>query len=104
MITEYGMSVKFRNVVLPSTKGSPLLGEQTIPGGNREYSEATQQYIDEEITKIVNGRYKIVLDLLASKKELLEKIARKLLEVEIIPANEFVGLIQGEAGAAAEAN
>ncbi len=92
MITEYGMSGKFRNVVLPMTHGSPLLGEQSMPGANREYSEATQQYVDEEITKIVNGRYKIVSDLLASKKHLLDKVAKKLLEVEILTSAEFLAL------------
>jgi cell division protease FtsH len=92
MITEYGMSVKFRNVVLPVSHGTPLLGEQSMPGANREYSEATQQYIDEEITKIVNGRYKIVTDLLQSKKDLLEKVAKRLLEIEILTAVEFAEL------------
>ena len=48
----------------------------------REYSEDTQQYIDNEITDIISKRYRHVLDILSSKKELLEKVAARLLDTE----------------------
>ena len=41
MITEYGMSEKYRNMTLPKTSS----GIEGVNGG-REYSEATQEYID----------------------------------------------------------
>ena len=55
MIMEFGMSEKYRNITLPSTAGQGL-------GGSREYSEAAQEYIDNETAKIVNNRYQIVLE------------------------------------------
>ena len=55
MITEYGMSETFKNVVL-SQHRAPLLGAQAEPGVIREYAESTQTYVDEEIARIVNQR------------------------------------------------
>ncbi len=88
MIAEYGMSEKFRNMVL-SKRGSQFLGEAAAPKMAREYSEATQQYIDEEIARIIDERYNKVLSLLRDKGPQLESIARKLLEVETLEAEEF---------------
>jgi len=88
MITDYGMSDKFENVVL-TKRGSPFLGEQSVPQMAREYSEKTQQYVDNEITDIISSRYKYVLDLLSSKRELIEKVALRLLDVETVTKDEF---------------
>ncbi len=88
MITDYGMSDKFENVVL-SKRGSAFLGDQSVPQMAREYSEDTQQYIDNEITDIISKRYRHVLDILSSKKELLEKVAARLLDTETVNAAEF---------------
>jgi cell division protease FtsH len=88
MITDYGMSEKFENVVL-TRRGSAFLGEQSVPQMAREYSEKTQQYIDNEITDIIRSRYKCVVDLLSSKKELVGKVALRLLDVETVTKDEF---------------
>ncbi len=88
MITDYGMSDKFENVVL-TKRGGAFLGEQATPQLAREYSEKTQQYIDSEVTEIINSRYRYVVDFLSMKRELIEKIASRLLEVETVSAVEF---------------
>jgi cell division protease FtsH len=88
MITEYGMSTKFRNVYLPSTRGVSVLGTE-VQGGQREYSESTQQYIDEETARIINERYEGVLVLLEGKRKVLDAVAARLLEVETLTGEEF---------------
>ena len=88
MITEYGMSEKFKNMVL-TKRGSQFLGPVAAPHMEREYSEATQQYVDEEVARILDERYTNVLDLLIKKKQQLNKIAAKLLEIETLEAHEF---------------
>jgi cell division protease FtsH len=88
MITEYGMSTKFRNVYLPSTRTTTVLGTETT-GAHREYSEATQQYIDEETARIINERYEGVLGLLEEKRRVLESVSKRLLEVETLTGEEF---------------
>ncbi len=88
MITEYGMSEKFKNMVL-TKRGSQFLGPAAQPQMSREYSEATQQYIDEEVAEILKDRYSNVLQLLKDKQDQLEKISEKLLTIETIEADEF---------------
>lgn len=92
MITEYGMSEKFKNVVLPSQRSSMFL-DQEMKSGQREYSESTQSYIDDEITRIVNERYDHVLGLLNERKQLLEKVARELMEKEVLNTEDFEALL-----------
>jgi len=95
MITDYGMSDKFENVVLTSQRSSLFLPGQTAPG-QREYSESTQQYVDEEITRMVKERYEKVFKLLESKKQVLDKIAKKLLEVEVLEGDEFKAMLENK--------
>jgi cell division protease FtsH len=97
MISDYGMSDKFENVVLSSQR-SPVLLPGESPSGQREYSESTQQYIDEEITRIIKSRYEKVRAFLEGKKGTLDKIARRLLEVEVVGEEEFKALLKKEDG------
>jgi len=93
MITDYGMSPRFRNVALTQRGASMLQGSLSEPLLHREYSESTQQYIDEEIARIVNERYTAVKGLLVEKRPLLEKIAEQLLEKETLEEHEFKELV-----------
>ena len=94
MITEYGMSDKFRNVVLTQQR-APLLGTRAEPGVVREYAESTQSYVDEEIARIIDESYERVLNLLRENKDSLERITGKLLEVETLDAKAFQELLEG---------
>ena len=93
MITDYGMSERFRNVALTSRGGIPG-SERSDPMFQREYSEATQQYIDDEIARMIEERYEKVKETLQSKKELLDKIASVLMERETLDEKEFYCLVQ----------
>jgi cell division protease FtsH len=88
MITDYGMSEKFSNMSLPYRRESTFLGEENY-ALQREYSEKTQQYIDEETARIIAERYKRVQNLLRSKETVLKKVAQRLLDSEVIEADEF---------------
>jgi cell division protease FtsH len=92
MITDFGMSDKFRNVFLPSRKQSPFLGENNYTM-MREYSEKTQQYIDEETARIIDGCFQRVLALLQDNRRSIEKIAEELLKVEVLDGQEFAKLL-----------
>ncbi|MBN1980143.1 MAG: ATP-dependent zinc metalloprotease FtsH [Chitinivibrionales bacterium] len=92
MLTEYGMSEKFSNMSLHSRKGPDFLGDASF-GQAREYSEATQQYIDEQVAGILSQRYTAVKELLQSKLAIIKKIAATLLEKEMVNAKEFQTLI-----------
>jgi cell division protease FtsH len=93
MITDYGMSPRFRHVAL-TQRGASMLGHANAePVMHREYSESTQQYIDEEIARIVNERYLRAKNLLLEKKPLLEKISQHLLEKETLEEQEFQNML-----------
>ena len=93
MIMDFGMSDKFKNMTL----GKGVLGAR---GGDanliREFSEETQNYIDEEIARVMEERYKYVLKLLSDHKDLLDYIANRLVEVETMDGKEFYEIVKGE--------
>jgi cell division protease FtsH len=93
MIMEYGMSEKFKNVVIPSQRSSMFL-DQEVQSGHREYAESTQTYIDDEITRIVNERYDLVIELLKEKKHILEKVTQELLKREVLNTEIFEELVE----------
>ena len=89
MITEYGMSEKYRNMTLPKTSS----GIEGVNGG-REYSEATQEYIDNETERIISERYSHVLENLRKNKDALGHIAAELMDKEVLEADEFRALAE----------
>jgi cell division protease FtsH len=93
MITDYGMSERFKNMTLGKSGQGYDSGEPQLV---REYSETTQQYIDEEIARTMADRYKAVLTLLEKHKDLLAYIARRLLEKETMDGKEFQEIIKAE--------
>jgi cell division protease FtsH len=93
MITDFGMSERFRNTFLPARRQGQLLGDASAMM-LREYSEATQQYVDEESARIISGRYEKVAELLGRYESLLHAIAEKLLEVEVLDKAEFKVMIE----------
>jgi cell division protease FtsH len=94
MICDYGMSEKFENVVLSSQTSAMSLPGDLAPR-QRDYSEATQQYIDEQITGIIKGRYEKAIAFLGGKKGAIERIATRLLEVESMGEEAFKALLEG---------
>ncbi len=94
MITRLGMSGKFANVSLDK-RGSSFLGVNDNPyGQTKEYSEDTQRYVDQEITKIMAERYDKVLALLKKHRKLLELITNHLLDKETIEREELMDFIE----------
>jgi cell division protease FtsH len=93
MITDYGMSGRFRNVALTSRGAGNLGGEQPESMFHREYAESTQQYVDEEIARIIDERYGKSKELLEARRPLLDNVAASLLEKESLDEKEFKALI-----------
>jgi cell division protease FtsH len=94
MITDYGMSERFRHVALTRRAAGLLGGAQASEQFmTREYSEDTQKYVDDEIARIVAARYDGVVSLLSSKRELLDSVSGRLLEKETIEEAEFAAFI-----------
>jgi cell division protease FtsH len=91
MITDYGMSERFRNVAL--TKRGTGMGGAQEPFLTREYSEETQRYVDDEVAKIIAERYALALKTLRNRKALLDTVSAELLEKETLDAARFRELV-----------
>lgn len=91
MITEFGMSERYRNITLPTTN-SGIAGIS----GVREYSEKAQEYIDSETARIVGERYEMVKTKLKKNKEALLAIAKELLKQEVLSGTEFEALAKSK--------
>jgi cell division protease FtsH len=91
ILTDYGMSDKFKNVVLSQRGGG--YGSDS-PQLVREYSESTQQYIDQELARIMDERFTGVVNMLTEKRDVLDYIAARLLEKEVIEQAEFEDIIK----------
>ncbi|MDR0464531.1 MAG: ATP-dependent zinc metalloprotease FtsH [Treponema sp.] len=95
MITDYGMSDRFKNVALTS-RGMSLTGqERQEPSFQREYAESTQQYVDEEIARIIETEYAKAKKILEDRRDILDNISAALLEKETLDEKEFK-LLLGE--------
>ena len=63
---------------------------------HRDYSEATAIQIDEEVKKMVSAGYSTAKDILSGNRDTLEKIARALIEREVLDASEIKLLVDGQ--------
>ena len=93
MIVDYGMSDKFENMTLGKGVRGYSGGEPELI---REFSEETQKYIDEEIARMMKESYTKVVALLKSHKDLLDYIARRLMEKETMDGKEFAEIVKAE--------
>lgn len=94
MVTLYGMTENL-GVVTYQTAPSPFLQQQSL-FGSKEISDYTARQIDEEVRRIVDSRLEGVLATLREKKDILKRVAQRLLEKETLDGEEFLELLQGE--------
>ncbi|MCL2276592.1 MAG: ATP-dependent zinc metalloprotease FtsH [Treponema sp.] len=100
MITDYGMSDRFRNVALTS-RGMSMTGqERQEPSFQREYAESTQQYVDEEIARVIDSQYANAKKILEEHRSVLDNVSAALLEKETLDEKEFKALLNAMPDAA----
>jgi cell division protease FtsH len=90
MVKEYGMSRKLGQVYFAHDNPNPFLTQNSSSSGS--YSETTANLIDQEIRRIVDEQYERVIDILRSKRNIIHRAAKKLLEKEIIEGEELKAL------------
>ncbi len=86
MVTRFGMSDKIGPVALESDDGRTMFGQGV---NDQEYSEKVSALIDAEVSKIMNEAFKKAKDIVHEKRNVLDAIAHKLIEVETLEQNEF---------------
>jgi cell division protease FtsH len=93
MVCEWGMST-LGPLTFGKKEEAIFLGREIAQ--HRDYSEDTAIKIDAEVHGIVTGAYSRARNILESHKDALERIARGLLEREVLDANEMRLLIDGK--------
>ena len=76
MVMIYGLNEKVGNITYYDPAGES--------GFVKPYSESTAELIDNEIKNIVETQYDRAVELLTSKRDVLEKLAQRLMEREVI--------------------
>ncbi len=85
MITVYGMNDKLGNISYYDPNQ-----DQTF---TKPYSERTAEMIDDEVRKLIEQAYLRTKNLLTDKKEEVEKLAKALLEKEVLFQSDVEALI-----------
>jgi len=99
MVCQWGMSEKLGPITYGKRDEQIFLGREIAQ--HRDYSEDTARMIDEEVKKILLHAEKTGLDILTKNRDKLDKLAKALLEKEVITGAEIDDII-GSGGAAGE--
>ncbi len=87
MVCEWGMSDRLGPLQYGQKEEPIFIGKEIAR--HKDYSEKTSQAIDEEIRGIIDSAYKKALDLLTKNKKILDKLAKRLLEKEVLDGKEI---------------
>jgi cell division protease FtsH len=91
MVMTYGMSKVLGPLAYERQQGMFL--DNGAPNPRRAVSEQTAEAIDREVKEIVENAHQHALDILNQNRDLLESIATKLLDTEVIEGTELHELL-----------
>jgi cell division protease FtsH len=92
MVCEWGMS-DLGPLTFGKKEEQIFLGREIAQ--HRDYSEDTAIKIDQEVRKLVGNGYNTAKQILSDNRDTLERIARALIEREVLDANEIKLLVDG---------
>jgi cell division protease FtsH len=92
MVTEFGMSDALGAVNYDGNKRARFL-DLPMPQERGLYAEETAQKIDSEIKRIVTEAHQKARSILTDSRDVLEKVTRRLLEIEVMEGDELRELL-----------
>lgn len=92
MVVSYGMSERVGPINLGQENGNVFLGVDLVL--NREHSEKMLGLVDEEIKNIIESCYRRAKELLQRNLAALHKLAKRLLEVEVLEGEQLDALLK----------
>lgn len=93
MVTTYGMSKVLGPLAYEKGQQNSFLGDNMMMNPRRYVSDDTAKAIDQEVKEIVESAHQKALDILTRNKDLMESIAQKILQTEVIEGDELQNLL-----------
>jgi cell division protease FtsH len=93
MVTMYGMSHVLGPLAYEKGQQNSFLGDNMMMNPRRNVSDDTAKAIDQEVKDIVEKAHQKALDILKTHRDLLEEIAQKILDQEVIEGKELQNLL-----------
>ncbi|MCK1700704.1 MULTISPECIES: ATP-dependent zinc metalloprotease FtsH [unclassified Bradyrhizobium] len=95
MVTRYGMSEKLGSVAYEGEPGNFLASaDRPYPVRERDYAEETAASVDREVKDIVDRVLERAEAILTTRRPILDRAAKKLLEKETLEQNDIDALIR----------
>lgn len=95
MVTRYGMSDRLGGVAYERDPGNFLAGaDRPYPVRERDYAEETAAAVDREVKSIVDQVFQRTQGILTTRRPILDRAAKKLLEKETLEQSDIDGLIR----------
>jgi len=88
MVTEFGMSDELGAINYDGNKRQKFL-DIPLPQERGMYGEETAQKIDAEIKRILTEAHDKAREILTSSRDTLERVTRRLLEIEVMEGDEL---------------
>ncbi|XP_008309809.1 AFG3-like protein 1 [Cynoglossus semilaevis] len=85
-VVQFGMSEKVGQVSFDMPRQGEMIME-------KPYSEATAELIDSEVRELVDRAYERTMQLIQDKKDLVEMVGKRLLEMEVLHKSDMIELL-----------
>jgi cell division protease FtsH len=93
MVTQWGMSDAMGPMVYGENEGEVFLGRSITT--HKNVSEVTMQKVDAEIRKIIDQQFALAKKLILDNRDKVEAMAKALLELETIDADQIQDIMDG---------
>jgi cell division protease FtsH len=93
MVKEYGMSGRMGLTTFERPHNPFLKGDMWQPT-EKEYSEKTAAEIDDEVRRILDDSHEKTRRIIEEKRTIIDRLAKLLLEKEVVGREEFKALMQ----------
>lgn len=94
MVTRWGMSEKLGPMTFGKKEELVFLGKEL--GEQRDYSDSVAQEIDAEVRQLVQEAHEAALKTLREHREILDRVAKKLMEIETLDMDAFEAVYNGQ--------
>src|SRR5437016_1561810 len=94
MVTQFGMSDAVGPIAIGDREQEIFLGREVVQ--RREISERTAELVDAEVKRILGAAYEVAREIIATRRDALDRIASALLERETLDHDEVDLVVAGK--------